>query len=142
MAYAENDAKLLAQGREAEYLSFKLEQDRLTKYDTAPDVDWISLNNNSAGYDIQSWTLENGLFLPRLIEVKSSTRCPLRIVVTRHEWEIACRTTDAYVFQVWHLPSEKMTEIGFREMSKHIPFDQGNGYWESATIEITTPEQS
>lgn len=135
-AYAQNDARLLAVGREAEYLSYRLEQSRLADFPAAPPVEWVALNDNSAGFDLRSVCMKGGEFTPRLIEVKSSQRIPPRIILTRHEWEVACRMSEAYVFHVWHLPSGSMKEVLFDEMSAHIPMDQGGGAWETVQIEI------
>ena len=136
MAYAQNDAKLLALGREAECLSYEFERKRLAEYSAAPAIEWVALNDNTAGFDIKSTTLKDGVFVPRLIEVKSSQRQPPRIILTRHEWEVACRMGDTYMFHVWHLPSRSMTELAFREMLTHIPMDQGKGTWETVQVEL------
>ena len=137
LAYAKNDARLLASGREAEFLSYQLEQARLADIPDAPSVEWVALDDNSAGFDIRSVCLMDGTFTHRLIEVKSSQRTPPRIIVTRHEWDVACRMRESYVFHVWNLPSRSMREISFREMSVHVPIDQGSGAWESVQIDIT-----
>jgi hypothetical protein len=137
LAYAQNDAKLLAFGREAEYLSYEFERNRLAEHAAAPEVEWVALNDNSAGFDLRSASLKDGVFVPRLIEVKSSQKDPPRIIITRHEWDVACRIGDAYVFHVWHLASRLMREVPFQEMSVHVPLDQGRGTWESVQIEIS-----
>lgn len=139
MAYAKSEAQKLNSGRMAEQLSYELEKSRLGEQTSAHEVEWVALNDNSAGYDIRSFSFEVDKFVPRFIEVKSSQQLPLRIILTRHEWNVANQMGDKFVFHLWHLPSKSMIEMSSKEMSKHIPSDRGNGSWDTAQINIPLP---
>jgi len=136
LAYSQHDAQLLANGREAEALSFAYEQARLSTYPDAPAVEWVALNNSAAGFDLRSSSVEGGIFAARFIEVKSCQQVPLHIVLTRNEWNTARRIGDAYVFHVWHLPSRTLTEVSVTEMQAHVPDDNGDGTWDSVRVSI------
>lgn len=130
----EKDAHLLEQGRAAERLSLAHERERLSSLGISQDPRWIAIEDNSAGYDILSYDV--GALGPssRLIEVKSSTSDPPRIVLTRGEWTAAMRFGEVYVFHIWSLPAKTLIERSAREMASHVPNDQGLGTW--ATVEI------
>lgn len=135
-ARATSNDRLLEQGREAERLSLQYEIDRLRslKLDLLPK--WIAIEDNSAGYDIRSY--DHGITAPvsRLIEVKSSTRNPPRMILTRNEWETAAKYGDTFVFHIWALPAEKLQERTVADIAAHIPIDQGYGNWSQVEIEL------
>jgi hypothetical protein len=72
-----------------------------------------------------------------LIEVKSSTQNPPRIILTRNEWDAAVRFGDAYVFHVWRLPAQDLIERSVTEIKMHIPDDHGQGRWREVEIALT-----
>lgn len=133
---SERDARLLAQGREAERLSFEYERQRLRTLGIDQEPRWVSIEDNDAGYDILSYDAGSPDPTNRLIEVKSSTQRPPRIILTRGEWEAALKYGDAYLFHVWSLPEARLTECSVSTIGHHIPEDQGRGVWEKVIITI------
>ena len=136
-ARAELNDHLLLQGREGERLSLAHERERLAALGIAREPRWIAIEDNGAGYDILSYSPGTVEPMSRLIEVKSSTQDPPRIILTRSEWEAAKRFGDSYVFHIWALPRNTFLERSVAEMVRHIPEDQGSGVWKAVEITIT-----
>jgi hypothetical protein len=67
---AEINNQLLLQGREAERLSLAHERERLASLAIAREPRWVSIEDNSAGYDILSYSVGSVEPTNRLIEVK------------------------------------------------------------------------
>jgi hypothetical protein len=130
-----NDDRLNAQGRDGERLSLDYERTRLANLGIAEEPMWVALEDNSAGYDIQSYDQTEYGLKNRLIEVKSSQQSPPRMILTRNEWESAVKFGNAYTFHVWHLPAKKLSVLTVDEVAQHIPTDCGKGRW--GTIEIS-----
>jgi len=135
-AYSSRNARLLANGRAAERYTYEFEAKRLATLADAPRPRWIALNDSAAGYDILSYTYSNGIFSSKFIEVKSSQKWPTEIHISRNEWEAALKFGQAYVFCVWHIPSNTMNEYLLSDIRPHIPDDNGNGHWESVRVVI------
>jgi hypothetical protein len=132
-----DEADLLgAQGRYAEKLSFELEIQRLKTLGVGSRPRWVALDDNSAGYDIQSYQTTKYGLKNVLIEVKSSCRSSPRIIITRGEWEVAKKYGDAYIFHFWALPKEELRVLTVDQVAQHIPADQGDGSWAAAEIEL------
>ena len=137
MARAQANLPLVEQGRYAERLSFEHELTRCAEIPGAPAVVWVALDDNSAGYDILSCRLVDGSPLPRLVEVKSCRSRPLQLIITRNEWDTACRHPAAYVVHFWDLNAEQLHELSWGDLQPHLPLDQGAGRWETATLNLT-----
>ncbi len=131
----ENDGKL-QQGREAEQLTLAFERERLAHLGIERDPKWIAIEDNTAGYDIQSFDL--GVVGPvnKLIEVKSCSRDAVQIFISRNEWETAIASSPHYRFHVWLLPEKKLIELCVDDIARHIPHNQGNGVWQSVSIQL------
>ena len=135
-AYADRDLARCAIGREAERRSLVYERRRLQELPDAPAPVWKALDNNLVGYDIQSWLEGPNALLPKLVEVKGSTRMPMTFHVSRNEWETAVRNPLTYFFQVWHLDTDQMVELSVCAVRAHMPLDQGRGQWQEALVEL------
>ncbi len=131
---AESEMKKVLRGREAERLSLAYEHERINRLDLNLTPEWVSLDDNSLGYDIKSYDIIKGQIVSRLIEVKSAHSNI--IYITRNEWNNAVTAGDYYFFQIWKMPEAKMHEISVSYMKQHIPIDQGNGQWQNVQIEI------
>ena len=131
-----DDSKRLEQGRIAEQLTIDHETHRLAALGISHRPRWVSLDDNTAGYDVQSY--DEGSIEPivKLIEVKSCARASTEIFITRNEWETAVERSPHYFFHVWILPDERLIEITPRELEDHIPQDQGEGAWQNAKIRL------
>lgn len=133
----EREARLLEQGREAERLSFESECDRVRSLGITKEPRWVAVEDNNAGFDILSYDLGDPQPVNRLIEVKSSTHQPPRIIVTRREWKAALDYGASYVFHIWSFPQKTFVERTAVSLSGHVPIDQGQGEWLRAEIEIS-----
>lgn len=128
-----------AQGRHGERLSLDHERKRLEVLGIAEEPKWVALDDNSAGYDIQSYDLTEYGLKNRLIEVKSSRRSPPRMILTRGEWDSAVKYGEAYAFHLWQLPSEELIVLSVADIAKHIPDDRGSGRWSQLEIQLAAP---
>ncbi|HZQ24848.1 MAG TPA: DUF3883 domain-containing protein [Terriglobales bacterium] len=135
-ARSESDARRLEQGREAERLTIEYETKRLSELGIANRPRWIALDDNTAGYDVQSY--EKGPVEPiaRLIEVKSCVGTAREVFLTRNEWETAVEMAPYYRFHIWILPDEELIELTPADLSPHVPADRGNGLWQITRIEL------
>lgn len=135
-ARAAKDERNSEQGRQAELLSFNREISRLKAEGIEPPPVWTALDDNGAGYDIKSYSKTAYGLANLLIEVKSTTRDPPRIILTRGEWEAAVKFGAAYVFHVWRLPAEVLTIHSVNDIAPHIPDDRADGSWQEVEIAI------
>lgn len=134
---ASQDEQHLLQGRHAERLSIAYEKERLLSLGIDREPRWTSIEDNGAGYDIQSFDAGSYEPVNKLIEVKSTTQNPPRIFLTRNEWDAALRYGEGYVFHIWKLPVALLIECTVHQISKSIPLDQGMGAWKEVEIEIS-----
>ena len=131
---ASQDEQRLLQGRHAERLSLAYERARLQELGIEGEPRWMSIEDNGAGYDIQSF--DTGAYAPinKLIEVKSSMLRPNRMFITRNEWNAALKYRDNYVFHLWDMPAGVLKEYTVGEIAKSIPVDCGAGCWKEVEI--------
>lgn len=134
-ARADRDAALLEQGRKAEWWSYQRELTLLSEMGIQRHPIWAAIEDNRLGYDILSYRRDGPSEVNRLIEVKSSTLHPPRIVLTRNEWLTAANFGDAIEFHLWTIPSRELHIISYAEMRRHIPADREAGEW--TEVEIT-----
>lgn len=134
--YAEADLDRCRIGRDAERRSLEYERERLKGIPGAPPPSWKALDNNLAGYDIQSSMVEDELIRPKLVEVKGTVRQPIAFHITRNEWETATRHRRTYFFQIWHLATDRMVELSVDDVEAHVPVDRGRGQWREILVEI------
>jgi hypothetical protein len=130
------DQRLL-QGRQAERLSIEYERARLAALGITKQPRWVSIDDNSIGFDIQSYAPGPVEPVNRLIEVKSSSREPPRIILTKGEWDAALRYGAAYIFHIWQISTKTLIEKTAQEIAHHIPIDQGDGSWLQVEIEVS-----
>ncbi len=128
---------LVESGRQAERLSFELEVSRCAALPGAPAVEWVALDDNSAGYDILSSLWVDGRLARKLVEVKSCRGRPLRFIMTRNEWNTACRQPQAYVVHLWDVINGRLHELSWEDLRGHMPVDQGDGRWDGATVTVS-----
>jgi hypothetical protein len=99
------------------------------------------LDDNTAGYDVHSY--DPGVVEPvaKLIEVKSSTREPHEIFITRNEWETALERAPYYHFHIWLMPEQTLIELTTGDIRGHIPADHGDGHWQVVKITLKRPSE-
>lgn len=134
-----NGLNKMDEARKAEALSMEYERRRLKEIGIDKEPQWMSLDDNFAGYDVLSYN--PGEFAPtnRMIEVKSTTASPLRFIVTRNEWEQAEKFGPAYLFQVWDMQKTPpvLYERTSAQVAIHIPSDNEKGKWKTADIPLS-----
>ena len=96
----------------------------------------MSIEDNTAGYDIQSFDPGTEGPVARLIEVKSTIASPLRFWLTRNEWETAKKFGAAYSFHIWDLQGPQLHERTANEILPHIPTDNERGRWANVEYPI------
>lgn len=122
------NAKLLDIGRQGERLTINFERSR-----TGKSPKWISLDSNDDGYDVLS-IVGGSNFSPMPIEVKATSVKGGAFHVTRNEWERANESKN-YLFHLWNISSSaQLAIISGKEMTAHVPNDQGRGEWESFRV--------
>lgn len=127
--------KLKDSGRKGERLTLEHESKRLRALGVCEKPRWVSIDDEWLGYDVLSFDLTlDGKLKNRLIEVKACAGLPLRIFLTRNEWEQALKAKEAYKFHVWHLPSEQLFELNWDHLCAHIPEERGSGVWREISI--------
>jgi len=134
----QSDTEKLRRARKAEKLSIEYESARLARLGLDLEPRWMSIEDNTVGYDVLSY--ESGAFGPlnKLIEVKSTIASPLRFFLTRNEWEQAVKFGKAYVFHVWDLQREPamLYEKTVEQIAPHVPRDESKGQWKTAIIPV------
>lgn len=97
---------------------------------------WVSVEDNSDGYDVLSVVGDGDLDLLS-IEVKATTTGRSgEFHVTKNEWGRAFSTKN-YVFHLWRVVSGLDTQLAIvssEELIQHMPFEQGAGRWETVVI--------
>jgi hypothetical protein len=123
-------------GRDAEQRAMAYEWERLAGTDRAPR--WLAIEDNGAGYDIQSWRPRSADLADlheHYIEVKGSSRNGI-IHLSRGEWSFAVAHAPAWEMQVWLPEAPLPAVLTVADVNPHIPANQGEGRW--AEVEIPT----
>lgn len=128
------DQARLEQGREAEKLSLLHEEMRLRSLGINKPPKWMSIEDNTVGYDILSYDPGPVEPVARLIEVKSY-KGNGRFFLSRGEWETARKFGSAYSFHVWDLTNKRLSLKSVAEVDRSIPIDNPGGWWDVAIID-------
>jgi hypothetical protein len=97
---------------------------------------WASLEDNTLGYDILSWSvLADGSARELAIEVKSGRSSPVLIHISRGEWRYAA-SNKSHLFHVWDVSEEKLRVMKSAEINVSVPENRGSGSWESFTLAV------
>jgi len=125
--------ELEAVGRIGEERTMRYETDRLVQLGR-PDLvpTWMSVEDNTLGYDVRSYKVSQEGVSPLNIEVKSTRFLPVSFFLTKNEWKRASSAPDLHIFYVWYLPQDRLIEIRPDQLRPSIPVDIGGGNWESA----------
>ena len=135
MARGNSDDADAATGREGELLTIAYEQERLMRAGR-PDLQpvWVAVEDNTLGYDVQSFEINNDDVRQIHIEAKATYARPPRFFLSRAEWEKAQRFADSYQLHLWSLPERQLNIFSLNDISRHIPTDQGSGRWQTTEI--------
>jgi hypothetical protein len=124
------------QGRLAEQKSLEYERGRLRRLGIALEPRWQAIDDNTLGYDILSYKRDGEFPTNLLIEVKSSSRNPPAVIISRAEWIKAKQVGENYLFHVWDVRADRLYECGVETIEPHIPNDQGRGEWANVSVPI------
>jgi hypothetical protein len=134
---AEQSQKLLEIGRRGEQLSFQLETETVQRLGISEAPVWISIEDNTAGYDILSHRLtETGGLSKLFIEAKATTTSEYVFILTRHEWDVAAAVGSNFRFHFWYLPTTAVWIATVEEVAIHIPTDHGLGLWDKVKLNL------
>ena len=99
---------------------------------------WTGLDDNTKGYDVQSFERAGNTIVNKLIEVKSTVASPLRFRLTRNEWEQACRFGSSYVFHIWDMQKNPplLYVRTVDQVAPHVPTDGEKGRWKDVEIPV------
>lgn len=133
----EHEFDLTSRGRSAEQQSLQLEQELLRSTGLFPT--WTALEDNFAGYDIESWRAgPDGWDSPmkHFIEVKSSVR-ECRFFLSRREWHYANRHSETWELHFWLANLNAPMIFRHADLLVHIPQEFGAGEWVSVKIDTS-----
>lgn len=127
-----------ARARQAERLTMDFEIEKLVKAGCEEKPRWMSIEDNTVGYDVQSYTVTQYGLNRLAIEVKSSLANPLEFQVTKGEWRVATTMGEAYIFHIWDMRQEPPTlhVRTVEQVAPHVPHDQQDGEWKVARIPV------
>lgn len=135
---AVKDKRNLETGREGERLTIAYEKKRLVSLgliDLEPII--LAIDDNSAGYDVMSFDKDReGNVYELKIEVKASTSSPVWFVISRNEWDTACKNQSSYLFYIWNLETELVKTFSVEDLLPHMPKDSGVGRWRDAEFTL------
>ncbi len=128
----------VAIGRDAEKRA--MARERLLLAGTGKDPRWVAIEDNGAGYDIQTWRPRagaggDGSLSEHHVEVKGSSLTGI-VHLSRGEWEFAIANADHWEMQVWLSGTDEPGVLGVDDLRSHIPDNRGEGRW--AEVEIST----
>lgn len=124
IARSEMDGSKLQAGRIAERKTLEWERLRLRALNIDAAPSWTSLDDNSAGYDIQSWDVElppAGSLRSRFIEVKSYAGSSPQFYLTRNEMKVGEQHAAAYFLYVWSAQGSAPLVIPWPELQPYLP---------------------
>jgi len=129
-ARGQKGVRLNAVGRAGERLTIEHEKKR-----TGREPKWISIDSNADGYDVLSVA---GPADDRHLSIEVKTTRIGRagsFYLTSNEWERAL-LMDMHAFYLWDLSSvsPSLAALSKADIGPHVPFDRGDGRWESVEI--------
>jgi hypothetical protein len=124
--------------RAAEKLTMDHETKRLRAAGRNEAPVWMSVEDNTVGYDVRSHTITQFGVNNLQIEVKASIANPLEFHVTKNEWRVAQIFGVAYIFHIWDMrrnpPILHVRTVA--EVEPHIPKNQADGEWADVIIPL------
>lgn len=134
----EGNKRALERARQAEKLTLQREKQRLKQDGITTKPKWIAIEDNTAGYDVLSYTKNEFGLVNKLIEVKSTIASPLRFFLTRNEWMQALEYGESYFFYIWDMQKEPPSLFikMVADIQPHVPQDNEKGKWSNAEIPV------
>jgi uncharacterized protein DUF3883 len=134
----DGDQDRLELARRAERLTIEKEKLRLKELGIELKPIWMGLEDNFAGFDVQSYDPGDPAPTNLLIEVKSTVASPLRFILTRNEWNKAKDVGKAYCFHIWDMQKDPpiLHVRSVAQVAPHIPADSEKGKWKQVEIPV------
>lgn len=135
---SQQNVEAMKRARFAEQLTLDRERALLRKAGIERPPRWMSIEDNTVGYDVLSYIRGEYGLLNKLIEVKSTIASPLRFYVSRNEWDQAQEFGDSFLFHVWDLQQDPpvLYERTVSQVRPHIPDDREKGKWKNVLIPV------
>lgn len=135
---ADADAVRNARARSAERLTLNAELERLRTAGRDETPRWTGFEDNTAGYDVESYTVTQYGLNKLAIEVTSSISNPLEFQVTKNEWRVAEAMGEAYLFHIWDMRKDppQLHVRTVEQVAPHIPVNQEDGAWTVVSIPV------
>lgn len=130
-ARAEEDAERLERGRMAEAWCVAREQSVSSRPES---VRWVSLEDNTAGYDVYASRAPSEEVY---IEVKY-VGSGWRFFLSRHEWDTAVALGGSWRLQLW-VSAESFVEVTREECTQWVPPDTTWSSWKE--LDVTLPPE-
>jgi hypothetical protein len=98
---------------------------------------WVALEDNTLGYDVESWDIDSAGKAERIfIEVKAYSTANARFFISRNEWLKALDFCDLYRVHVWALLTQTCRVLSASQLAEHVPDDRGAGQWQELSITL------
>jgi hypothetical protein len=130
------NSAIMERARNAEWLSLEFELARLATLGIKRKPVWMSVEDNTVGYDILSFNQGKTEPVAKLIEVKSFLG-QRRFYISRNEWNTAIKFGTSYAFYVWDMQRTTLYEKSVQQVLSQIPSDGQGGRWSEAIIELS-----
>jgi hypothetical protein len=129
------ESSRVAVGRIGERLTLEHERDRLKALGAPGEPVWRSIEDDTLGYDIESWDrTTSGAFVPLRIEVKAYSGTERRFFLSRGEWRAALRFHPQFVVDVWDVKTASLTRFDVDQVMSAIPKEAPPGEWQNLLI--------
>ncbi|MDU1280011.1 MAG: DUF3883 domain-containing protein [Clostridium sp.] len=131
-----NNLEKLELGKLGELKTIELENKRLKNMGIDRVAKRVSIDDNCLGYDVLSYRLNNNDIVELKIEVKSYSFGVPHFYISLNEWLVAENNTDNFMFYIWNISSDSLLELSPKDISEHIPDNNGCGSWQSIKISL------
>lgn len=132
--YQKNEDRRIEIGRKGERLTYFFEANRVGAYPL-----WISLEDNTAGYDFISKVSRNDEEI-LIIEVKTSEKAwnEAEFYITKNEW-IVLNSHKNSIIHLWSLSTDPPEHylLSISDLNNNIPEDIAHGEWQIIRIPYT-----
>ena len=118
--------------RDWEAKSLQYETERLKQKNCPYRPTWRSIDDNTCGFDIESFDILNDEWISIAIEVKSRFSEDILFEMSRNECDQMIRMKDRYRVHFWSKPEGNLRIIRSASLIDSLPKDSSNGRWKSS----------
>lgn len=123
-------------GRAAEERSLEFETLRLAAAGCPHVPRWIALDDAAAGYDIASFDLNDNVWVPCAIEVKSNASGRCQFYLSRNEYNTCVRLGDGYRVHVWLADGDHPRIVAGSDLIRFAPGDGRASTWTDSFFDL------